>query len=595
MFESDLLLFHGVHTYHSTSHFDTQVHADGRKTPSQDEESKDKIDDDLSDSEDSDTEDFKRERVDTGALTRSLHESLECGHAMIQSILQNTNLISFKTQSPPSRKRLILEGYVLRAFTPGVTLSYTSNKKVKGGEQFVIRGAAVIMSDLWENQILIECWKPPPELISVRLQLECELGLEQTCHILNLLRLRDAVLDWRCTMLLETYKRLRDSSKAMSSAMKELDEFNSNNVKSEAMKNGWCTVATVLDENEIHAYEQRIKREFNSAEYHEKFYKLAVVKAIPKKTPSIHEKIMNDPLLRTPGIPGDRSSRNKRKSNKRRNSKRKSSKSAPDVLTPSKGSTAAHVGDLRSQWANALKTMPSHQRTKLYSNVEHSSIEDLLSDHSSRPSSSRKSGGSSVSSSSSSNSNAKDWLKAFASIDKVVSSDNRPRSGTYRAPPIRRISSRTSTSSKTHRKNNLSEDSANRLNLSGKHAIFVLGPSAAGKSFLTRSNLRRVLSENAYDPQLAFVSIDGGIMRDASVFWNEMKRLPIQGKKKYAGFSDLFSGYFKPHIGPYVVFERDVVHFNLNRHQHSNTQVQEECVQQSHRKRCKHGDSRDSS
>ena len=112
VFESDLLLFHRVHTYHSTSHFDTQVHADGRKTPSQDEESKDKIDDDLSDSEDSDTEDFKRERVDTGALTRSLHESLECGHAMIQSILQNTNLISFKTQSAPSRKRLILEGYV---------------------------------------------------------------------------------------------------------------------------------------------------------------------------------------------------------------------------------------------------------------------------------------------------------------------------------------------------------------------------------------------------------------------------------------------------------------------------------------------------
>ena len=51
--------------------------------------------------------------------------------------------------------------------TPGVTLSYTSNNKVKGGEQFVIRGAAVIMSDLWENQILIECWKPPPELVSV--------------------------------------------------------------------------------------------------------------------------------------------------------------------------------------------------------------------------------------------------------------------------------------------------------------------------------------------------------------------------------------------------------------------------------------------
>ena len=53
-------------THNTQPHTRTQVHADGRKTPSQDdEESKDKIDDDLSDSEDSDTEDFKRERVDT--------------------------------------------------------------------------------------------------------------------------------------------------------------------------------------------------------------------------------------------------------------------------------------------------------------------------------------------------------------------------------------------------------------------------------------------------------------------------------------------------------------------------------------------------
>ena len=175
---------------------------------------------------------------------------------------------------------------------------------MKGGEQFVIRGAAVIMSDLWENQILIECWKPPPELGSVRLQLECELGLEQTCHILNLLRLRDAVLDWRCTMLLETYKRLRDSTKAMSSAMKELDEFNSSSLKSEATKNGWCTVATVLDENEVHAYgklNQNYRQKLNSTGTSREnlLYKLAVVKAIPKKTPSIHEKMYATRCLNT--------------------------------------------------------------------------------------------------------------------------------------------------------------------------------------------------------------------------------------------------------------------------------------------------------
>merc|ERR1740130_2548152 len=98
--------------------------------------------------------------------------------------------------------------------------------------------------------------------------------------------------------------------------------------------------------------------------------------------------------------------------------------------------------------------------------------------------------------------------------------------------------------------------------LSGKHAIFVLGPSAAGKTFLTKENLRRVLTENAFDPRLSFVSIDGGIMREMSTNWEEMKRLPMQRRVKYEGFSDLFSTYFKSSLG---TFKKKVFHALLKK------------------------------
>eukprot|EP00940_MAST-03C_sp_MAST-3C-sp2_P001966 g1966.t1 len=75
-------------------------------------------------------------------------------------------------------------------------------------------------------------------------------------------------------------------------------------------------------------------------------------------------------------------------------------------------------------------------------------------------------------------------------------------------------------------------------------AIFVLGPSASGKTFMTRRLLSRVLRANGRDPGLEFVSIDGGLMRDESDVWNEMKRLAHMQKKRLDGFSDLFSEYF---------------------------------------------------
>ena len=64
---------------------------------------------------------------------------------------------------------------------------------------------------------------------------------------------------------------------------------------------------------------------------------------------------MNDPLLRTPGIPGDRSSGNRRVKALARNHPR-----VHHVLTR-RGSTAAHVESRHV--GKRVENMPSHQRT----------------------------------------------------------------------------------------------------------------------------------------------------------------------------------------------------------------------------------------
>lgn len=194
-------------------------------------------------------------------------------------------------------------------------------------------------------------------------------------------------------------------------------------------------------------------------------------------------------------------------------------------------SEAGHITDLKSQWQSALKNVPKHARSKLRVNAEHGSSNDLLPHTTSQES--------------------LKWLSHMDILDDEDRQDSNDSSASVSMSPLKRdrTASRRPKSCAVSKIPRPVADRGDRVNLSGKHAIFVLGPSAAGKTFLTRRNLRRVLSENAFDPQLAFVSVDGGIMRDVSVFWNEMKRLPMQQRVKYMGFSDLFSGYFQKHVG----------------------------------------------
>ena len=71
--------------------------------------------------------------------------------------------------------------------------------------------------------------------------------------------------------------------------------------------------------------------------------------------------------------------------------------------------------------------------------------------------------------------------------------------------------------------------SRSTVSLRSRICVFVLGPSAAGKTFLTFSKLPRVLHLNGLTLDGAnFVSVDGGLMRDTSMVWKYTKSLPVR-------------------------------------------------------------------
>eukprot|EP00940_MAST-03C_sp_MAST-3C-sp2_P002240 g2240.t1 len=83
--------------------------------------------------------------------------------------------------------------------------------------------------------------------------------------------------------------------------------------------------------------------------------------------------------------------------------------------------------------------------------------------------------------------------------------------------------------------------------LKGKHAIFVLGPSAVGKTHSTVSNFDKVLKSNGWAQGMYFLSLDGGLVRENSVEWGVMTRKTLEKSRtcRYAGISNLNSAMFK--------------------------------------------------
>lgn len=106
-------------------------------------------------------------------------------------------------------------------------------------------------------------------------------------------------------------------------------------------------------------------------------------------------------------------------------------------------------------------------------------------------------------------------------------------------------------------------------------AIFVLGPSASGKTYSTRIHLKTVLEANALNANRCFVSIDGGIMREDGVsdVWDEVLKIsrliqasqdtstsddvshffqscqepnPFKENERFVGFVDAYKLFGKP-------------------------------------------------
>eukprot|EP00941_MAST-03F_sp_MAST-3F-sp1_P003032 g3032.t1 len=88
-------------------------------------------------------------------------------------------------------------------------------------------------------------------------------------------------------------------------------------------------------------------------------------------------------------------------------------------------------------------------------------------------------------------------------------------------------------------------------------AIFVLGPSASGKTFSTKVALAKIEEDNkwiAFDKKegtctIGFITIDGGLVRELSTIWSEMRQLAWSNGN--AGFSDLFDTYFQKPIAKF--------------------------------------------
>lgn len=76
-----------------------------------------------------------------------------------------------------------------------------------------------------------------------------------------------------------------------------------------------------------------------------------------------------------------------------------------------------------------------------------------------------------------------------------------------------------------------------------KIAVFVLGPSASGKSHGLAKYLKQIFIENKLKPSGDFIKIDGGDFREKSYVWKQLVN-QIQ-KVGIAGVSNLYSGFWK--------------------------------------------------
>lgn len=353
---------------------------------------------------------------------------------------------------------------------------------------------------------------------------KCRHGIEQLYELLNVFQTRGAKLSQRCEQFLNEIEKLRCDEIYVKTAK--------HNLAKHIDKLSWGLVKSVLSKTDITHQKNKLRREFLSREYQTRFYQRAqITPAKEKSVPMFSDDDVNL-SYKEDGV----SKEGKEKEEKEEfiiSSDSKYSKKQEEEVDRKRPKAISSMIDM---WTSQFETMGKTHRARLQENITRStSISNMRGSRDNESNKRRSRHFSSVSSRSSQN---------------FVYSKERKSSASTLGLAESRIM-RMSVENDAKRDGGIEHDllpiwnTEDCRNLCQKIAIFVLGPSASGKTHMTRQNLTKILEANGLSKETTFISIDGGIMRDCSRNWGRMKR---RHTREYKGFKDLFGGYFQPMV-----------------------------------------------
>eukprot|EP00939_MAST-03C_sp_MAST-3C-sp1_P003569 g3569.t1 len=392
------------------------------------------------------------------------------------------------------RYRAVLEGNVMRA----KCISSADESVIELGPRtlaLVTRGAVVEVTDVWESEVTIMSVAPSRSsraraakganvLVVDGVNVRCRHGIEHLRRVLLSLQRHGASMSARCELFLSEMDKLTSDEGYMKEAKRKLAIH--------IAKLPWGLVKNVLPRTDLVHQKRKIKQEFGSREFLMQYYK--------------HAQMSARGLVRLPSdfLEEEEEEEEEVDDTSLANGGKSKTAPRPPPLSRVKSPPLA-IKSMVSSWATEFATMSKHKQERMTNNV----------------------------------------FKSLSQSDVMHSPTKSPGATERSLLQRKSISDNLTVSPGVAMGHIPFWDSVDRYRLVRKIAIFVLGPSASGKTHMTRENLRLVLRSNGLNLDSLFVSIDGGIMRDCSRNWNCMKH---RHTRDFKGFKDLFSGYFQPYI-----------------------------------------------
>jgi len=331
----------------------------------------------------------------------------------------------------------------------------------------------------------------------------CRHGIEHLYRVINMIQTRGASLSERCQLFLNEIKRLRSDEKYAKQAK--------SNLARHIEKLSWGIVKNVLSKTDIAHQKRKLRREFLSREYQTRFYQRAQI--TPKRLVVVDDHddvVVDNVVVEDDDVQEDLE-------------EKEEEEERPKAIS-----------SMIDMWTSKFEELGKNHRQRLQENIIRSSSMSSIRNRS-------------ISSASSSTASSTSRRQNFSSVSSVGSNTSRNRKSVLGLAESRIM--RKSTNVDARRGKDGRDlpiwNHSDTQNLCQKIAIFVLGPSASGKTHMTRQNLTKILKVNGLSHESSFISIDGGIMRDCSENWRQMKR---RHTREYKGFKDLFGGYFQPMV-----------------------------------------------